>query len=125
MKIAAKSTKNKFTSAFLATSLIAVPCLNHSLQAENLLKNGDAEAGDISGWTKFIEVSPTAHEGAYSFVLAGAKDSSGTAQSKDFIPVDPSRIRGQSRVLTHFKKSEKFGEWPDNCELNTLGQFTM
>jgi len=27
--------------------------------------------------------------------------------------------------LTHFKKSEKFGEWLDNCELNTLGQFTM
>ena len=90
MKTAAKSTNNKFTSAFLATALITVPCLSHSLQAENLLKNGDAESGDISGWTKFIEVSPTAHEGAHSFVLAGAKDASGTAQSKDFIPVDPS-----------------------------------
>jgi hypothetical protein len=33
--------------------------------------------------------------------------------------------RGQSRVLTQFKKSEKFGIWQDNCELNTLGQFTM
>jgi len=33
--------------------------------------------------------------------------------------------RGQSRVLTHFKNSEKFGVWPDNCESNTLGQFTM
>jgi hypothetical protein len=33
--------------------------------------------------------------------------------------------RGQSRVLTQFKKSEKFGVWQDNCELNTLGRFTM
>ena len=24
--------------------------------------------------------------------------------------------RGQSRVLTQFKKSEKFGIWQDNCE---------
>jgi hypothetical protein len=90
MKTATKSTHIKITNAFLATALIAVPCLNHSLQAENLLKNGDAESGDISGWTKFIEVSPTAHAGAHSFVLAGSKDSAGTAQSKDFIPVDPS-----------------------------------
>jgi hypothetical protein len=35
------------------------------------------------------------------------------------------KIRGQSRVLTHFKISEKFGEWPDICESNTLGRFTM
>ena len=90
MKTDAKSTHIKITNAFLATALIAVPCLNHSLQAENLLVNGDAEAGDISGWTKFIEVSPTAHAGVHSFVLAGAKDSVGTAQSKEFIPVDPS-----------------------------------
>ena len=90
MKTDAKSTHIKITSAFLATALIAVPCLNHSLQAENLLVNGDAESGDISGWTKFIEVSPTAHAGAHSFVLAGAKDAGGRSQSKELIPVDPS-----------------------------------
>jgi len=28
---------------------------------------------------------------------------------------------GQSRVLSRFKKSEKFGRWQDNCESNTLG----
>jgi len=33
--------------------------------------------------------------------------------------------RGQSRVLTQFKKSEKFGVWQDNSELNMLGRFTM
>ncbi len=33
--------------------------------------------------------------------------------------------RGQSRVLTQFKKNEKFGVWQDNCELNTQGRFTM
>ena len=35
------------------------------------------------------------------------------------------RERGQSRVLTQFKKSEKFGVWQDNCEWNTQGRFTM
>jgi hypothetical protein len=37
----------------------------------------------------------------------------------------PAEERGQSRVLTQFKKSEKFGGWQDNCELNTPGRFTM
>ena len=91
MKTAPKSKNIKITSAFLATALIASPCVSQSLNAgENLLKNGDAEAGDTSGWTSFVETSTTAHEGTNSFVLAGAKDSSGTAQSKEFIPVDPS-----------------------------------
>ena len=91
MKKLPKIAKSHIAGISFAVAMFSIPCLLHAQgSGENLLKNGDAEAGDISGWTSFVETSTTAHEGANSFVLAGAKDSSGTAQSKEFIPVDPS-----------------------------------
>jgi hypothetical protein len=86
-----KIAKSHIAGISFAVAMASMPCL---LQAqnpgENLLINGDAEAGDISGWKNFVEISTTANAGANSFVLAGAKDASGTAQSKELIPVDPS-----------------------------------
>ena len=63
---------------------------------------------------------------AEGFVDGGANEDAGVAVEFDLGFIIAKRgKRGQSRVLTHFKKSEKFGVWPDNCESNTPGQFTM
>ncbi|MFM8830589.1 MAG: hypothetical protein ACKOHM_06235 [Spartobacteria bacterium] len=91
MKKLPKIAKSHIAGISFAVATASLPCLLQAQSAgENLLINGDAEAGDISGWTNFIETSTTANAGAYSFVLAGAEDSSSTAQSKELIPVDPS-----------------------------------
>jgi hypothetical protein len=52
---------------------------------ENLLKNGGAEAGDVSGWNNIPSTSDTAQDGKKSFVLATNK----TVLSDAFIEVDP------------------------------------
>ena len=91
MKKLPKIAKSHIAGISFAVATASMPCL---LQAQgsgdNLLKNGDAEAGDLSGWTNFVETSTTANAGAHSFVLAGAKDAGGRSQSKELIPVDPS-----------------------------------
>jgi hypothetical protein len=92
MKKLPKIAKSHIAGISFAVAMASVPCLLQAQSAgENLLINGDAEAGDISGWTNFVETSTTANAGAHSFVLAGSKDAGGTAKSKELIPVDPSR----------------------------------
>jgi hypothetical protein len=77
--------KLKTTSSILLAILaMAVPA-----NADNLLKNGDAEAGDTSGWIGFASTVATPHEGANAFVLNGGKDAGTTAFSEALIPVDP------------------------------------
>ena len=86
-----KIAKSHIAGISFAVAMVSTPCLLQAQSAgENLIINGDAEAGDISGWTNFVETSTTANAGAHSFVLAGSKDAGGTAQSKGLIPVDPS-----------------------------------
>ena len=69
-----------------AVAMVAAPCMLHAqAPAANLIKNGGAETGDISGWTGFASTSDKAQEGTKSFVLKP----NGTATSADAIEVDP------------------------------------
>lgn len=74
------------TTSFLLLAILAMAVPAH---AENLLKNGDAETGDTSGWIGFASTAPTPHEGANAFVLNGGKDAGTSAFSEALIPVDP------------------------------------
>jgi hypothetical protein len=76
--------KLKTTSSILLAILAMVVHAN----AENLLKNGDAETGDTSGWIGFASTAATTHEGANAFVLDGEKGGP-TALSVALISVDP------------------------------------
>ena len=51
----------------------------------NMLKNGDAEAGNTSGWKGFASTVPKPHEGAYAFVL----ESRFYAYTSEMFPLDP------------------------------------
>jgi len=69
-----------------AVAMAAAPCmLQAQAPVENLIKNGGAETGDVSGWTTFLSVSDKAQEGTKSFVLPFDKE----AMPNDFIEVDP------------------------------------
>ena len=69
-----------------ALAMAAAPCmLQAQAPVENLIKNGGAESGDVSGWTTFLSTSDKAQEGNKSFVLPTNKE----AMPNDFIEVDP------------------------------------
>jgi hypothetical protein len=51
----------------------------------NLIKNGDAEAGQTSGWKGFASTVPKANNGSNAFLLKNHK----TAFSDGLIPLDP------------------------------------
>jgi hypothetical protein len=69
-----------------AVAMVAAPCmLQAQAPAANLIKNGGAETGDISGWSGFASTSDKAQEGTKSFVLKP----NGAAISADVIEVDP------------------------------------
>jgi len=79
----ARSFVANLTFAF---AMMSIPwALQAQNAGENLLKNGGAEAGDVSGWTNFPSTSDTAQDGKKSFVLMTNK----TVLSDDFIEVDP------------------------------------
>lgn len=90
MKTLPELAKSGLATLSLAVALISVPCVSLSQTAgENLLQNGGAELGGVSGWTKFAGTASTSLEGANAFVLNGGNDSDSTAFSEDLIPVDP------------------------------------
>jgi hypothetical protein len=92
MKKLPKIAKSHIAGISFALAMASMPCL---LQAqnpeENLLKNGGAESGngggwvkrDIDGWGKIEELSNTAKEGEYAFIIHEF------VMSGDLIPVDP------------------------------------
>jgi hypothetical protein len=68
-----------------AVAMVAAPCMLHAqAPAANLIKNGGAETGDISGWSGFASTSDKAQEGTKSFVLKP----NATAIADDLIEVD-------------------------------------
>jgi hypothetical protein len=69
-----KIAKSHIAGISFAVAMASMPCLLQAQSAgENLLINGDAEAGDTSGWTNFVETSTTANADAHSFALAGSR----------------------------------------------------
>ena len=72
--------------SFDAVEEKAAPIANVAVPAgTNMVKNGDAEAGNTSGWKGFASTVPKPHEGAYAFILDRKK----IAYTTELIPLDP------------------------------------
>ena len=89
MKNLPKIAKSHIAGISFAVAMAAAPSmLQAQATGENLIKNGDAEIGDFSGWWGFQSMSDKAQDGANAFVLGPNKE----ALSLGIIEVNPDAI---------------------------------
>ncbi|MBL4702118.1 MAG: carbohydrate binding domain-containing protein [Phycisphaeraceae bacterium] len=58
-----------------------------SVNAQNLITDGDAESGNVKSWLRVTSVSDDAHEGKHSFQVNGFAN----VQNKQIIAIDPEK----------------------------------
>lgn len=116
-----KGVAERLMPAVFMAAVLAVACAAQAHAAENLIKNGDAETGDLANWPGFTKVvAAGAHGGAHCFMSAGPAN----IHSKELIPIDPAKTY---KLTGWFKSSGKdksrmyFGYVPHDAKKRGIG----
>jgi len=82
------AVKRRIVLAVMVAGMMLLPAVGSAEQASNLVKNGDAETGDLTNWQRFSKVvSEDPHSGKFCLSRQG----NAMVLSREFIPIDPDK----------------------------------